>query len=258
MKRIILHGCSGRMGMAVQTEMLLHPDMKIVAGIDKFKIECFGFPVFDSLKECGIKADVVIDFSNAEVVDELLDTCVEKRLALVLCTTGLSQEQLDHVELASKKIPILKSANMSLGINVLQRLIETATKILYSENFDIEIVEKHHRMKMDAPSGTALMLADTVNSSLENALNYRYDRSDIRAERTKNEIGISAIRGGGIVGEHEVIFAGDNEVLSIRHEAFSRDVFAKGAVSAAAYLLHCRAGLHTMQDVISSTVFLVR
>lgn len=251
MKRVILHGCSGRMGMAVQNEVFLYSDMKIVAGIDKFKLDCLGFPVFESLQECEIEADVVIDFSNSEAVDELLDRCVEKGLALVLCTTGLSKEQLKHVELASKKIPILRSANMSLGINVVQRLIETAAKILYSENFDIEIVEKHHRMKMDAPSGTALMLADTIDSSLENTLSYRYDRSEIREERTKEEIGISAVRGGGIVGEHEVIFAGDNEVVSVKHEAFSRDVFAKGAVSAAAYLVHCKAGLYTMQDVIA-------
>lgn len=251
MKKVILHGCAGRMGMAVQKEILLHSDMEIVAGIDKAKIENPKFPVFSSLKECGTEADVVIDFSNSGIVDELMEACVEKGLALVLCTTGLSKEQLNHVELVSKKIPVLKSANMSLGINVVQRLIETAAKILYSENFDIEIVEKHHRMKMDAPSGTALMLADTINSSFENKLNYRYDRSEIRAERTKGEIGISAVRGGGIVGEHEVIFAGDNEVVSVKHEAFSRDVFAKGAVSAASYLVHCKAGLYTMQDVIS-------
>lgn len=251
MKRVILNGCGGRMGLAVQEEIKHNPDMEIVAGIDKVVPENIKFPVFPSLNVCDIEADAVIDFSNASMTDSLLEACEKKGLALVLCTTGLSESQLAHVDRVSEKIAVLKSANMSLGVNVVQRLISTAAKILYAEGFDIEIIEKHHRMKMDAPSGTALMLADTINLSLDHKMCYNYDRSRIRAERNKNDIGISAVRGGGIVGEHEVIFAGDNEMISVKHEAFSRGVFAKGAVFAAAYICDCKPGLYTMQDVIS-------
>lgn len=251
MKRVILHGCGGRMGLAVQNELKDNPDLKLVAGIDKICLETASFPVFSSLQECDVEADVVIDFSNASVTDALLDSCEQKGLALVLCTTGLSKEQLKHVERTALFVPVLKSANMSLGVNIVQRLVSEAARLLYSEGFDIEIIEKHHRMKTDAPSGTAFMLADTINESLENSLDYNLDRSKTRDRRNKSEIGISAVRGGGIVGEHEVIFAGDNELVSVKHEAFSRGVFATGAVLAAAYLVGRKPGLYNMQDVIS-------
>lgn len=250
MKRVILHGCSGKMGIAVYQEMKQAGDMELVAGVDRIAPESADFPVFQSLEECGIEADVVIDFSNSSVTDSLVTTCVKKKLPLVLCTTGLDEAQVNLVKEAALRIPILKSANMSLGVNTVQRLISVAAKLLYSEGFDIEIIEKHHRMKQDAPSGTALMLANSVRSCLTDSVDYIYDRSQVRKAREKNEIGISVIRGGGVVGEHEVIFAADNELVSIKHEAFSRAVFAKGAVVAAGFLAECKPGLYTMQDVL--------
>ena len=194
--------------------------------------------------------DVVIDFSTAKAIDALLDYCVEKKLPVVLCTTGLSEEQLERVAEASKKIAILKSANMSLGINLLLKLLKDAAKVLAPAGYDIEIVERHHNQKLDAPSGTALALADSVNEALDNEYHYVYDRSQVRQKRDKKEIGISAVRGGTIVGNHEVIFAGTDEVIEFTHTAYSRSVFAKGAVEAGKYLAGKEAGMYDMGDVV--------
>ena len=199
------------------------------------------------------EADVVIDFSNALAVDGLLSYCGEKKLPVVLCTTGLSEEQLAQVQCVSEKTAVLKSANMSLGINMLLKLLQDAAKILAPAGFDIELVEKHHNLKVDAPSGTALALADSVNEALGNAYEYVYDRSKERKKREKKEIGISAVRGGTIVGEHEVIFAGADEVIEFKHTAYSKAVFGKGAVEAAKYLAGKQAGLYDMSDVIESS-----
>ena len=203
-----------------------------------------------SVEKCDVDVDVVIDFSTAKAIDALLDYCVEKKLPVVLCTTGLSEEQLERVAEASKKNAILKSANMSLGINLLLKLLKDAAKVLAPAGYDIEIVERHHNQKLDAPSGTALALADSVNEALDNEYHYVYDRSQVRQKRDKKEIGISAVRGGTIVGNHEVIFAGTDEVIEFTHTAYSRSVFAKGAVEAGKYLAGKEAGMYDMGDVV--------
>jgi len=192
----------------------------------------------------------VIDFSNAGAVDELLDYCVKKSLPVVLCTTGLSDEQLKKVDECSEKIAVLKSANMSMGINLLLKLLKDAAKVLAPAGYDIELVEKHHNQKLDAPSGTALALADSINEAMGNEYEYVYDRSQVRKKRDAKEIGISAVRAGTIVGEHEVIFAGTDEVIEFKHTAYSRSVFAKGAVEAGKFLAGQPAGMYDMGDVI--------
>ncbi len=193
---------------------------------------------------------MIIDFSNAAAVDDLLEYCVEKQVPVVLCSTGLSEEQLQKVEEASGKVAVLKSANMSLGINLLLKLLQNATKVLAPAGYDIELVERHHNQKLDAPSGTAIALADSINESMDNTYEYVYDRSQVRKKREAKEIGISAVRGGTIVGEHEVIYAGTDEVIEFKHTAYSRTVFGKGAVEAAKFLAGKEAGRYDMADVI--------
>ena len=193
----------------------------------------------------------MIDFSNAKAVDGLLENCKKRRLPVVLCTTGLSKEQIQKVEDTAKETAVLKSANMSLGINLLMRLLQDAAKVLSPAGYDIEIVEKHHNKKVDAPSGTALALADAINETQDMKYAYSYDRSQERKPREKQEIGISAVRGGTIVGEHEVLFAGEDEVIEFKHTAYSKAVFAKGALEAAKFLAGKPAGKYDMSDVIS-------
>jgi len=250
MVRIIMHGCNGKMGQVISGLVAADSEAEIVAGVDVYDQVANPYPVFKSIEECNVEADAIIDFSNAAGVDKLLDYCVEKQVPVVLCTTGLSEEQLAHVKAASEKVAILKSANMSLGINMLLKLLKEATSILAPAGFDIEIVEKHHNLKLDAPSGTALALADSINEELNNSYEYVYDRSQTRQKRTTKEIGISAVRGGTIVGDHDVIFAGLNEVITFSHQAYSREVFAKGAIQAAKYLAGKPAGYYNMSNVI--------
>ena len=250
MIKIIMNGCNGAMGQTITRIVAEDAEAEIVAGIDVFDEKKNTYPVFKSLKECDVDADVVIDFSATSAVDALLDDAIEKGLPIVLCTTGLSEQQLEKVRVASKQIAILKSANMSLGINMLLKLVQEATKVLAKADFDIEIVEKHHNKKLDAPSGTALALADSINEAMNNQYDYVYDRSQVRQKREKKELGISAVRGGTIVGEHEIIFAGMDEVIEFKHTAYSKAVFAKGSVSAAKFLAGRRAGLYDMSDVI--------
>ena len=250
MVKMIMHGCNGKMGQVITKIVKEDANAEIVAGIDKYMGIPNDYPVFESIEKCDVEADVVIDFSNAAAVDGLLDYCVEKQVPVVLCTTGLSEEQLGKVQEASKKVAVLKSANMSLGVNMLLKLLQDATKILAPAGFDIEIVEKHHNQKVDAPSGTALALADSINAAMDDAYTYIYDRSKVRQKRDKKEIGISAVRGGTIVGEHEVIYAGEDEVIEFKHTAHSKAVFAKGAVEAGKFLKGKGAGLYSMQDVI--------
>ncbi len=250
MVRILMHGCGGRMGRMI-AELLENDDKAgIVAGVDAVGCEGALFPVFGDIADCDVEADVVIDFSNARAADHLLEVCVERGLPVVLCTTGLSGEQQERMREAGKKIAVLKSANMSLGINLLMKLLKEITPVLAEAGFDIEIVEKHHNQKLDAPSGTALALADSVNEAADNAYTYVYDRSQERKLRDRKEIGISAVRGGTIVGDHDVIFAGADEVLTFSHTAYSRAVFGKGAVQAAKFLAGKPAGLYDMADVI--------
>ena len=252
MIKILMHGCNGKMGRMITEIAKQDQDVEIVAGVDKYTAVANEYPVFETISECDVDADAVIDFSNAGAVDELLDYCVEKKLPVVLCTTGLSEEQLARVKEVSEKIAVLKSANMSMGINLLLKLLKDAAKVLAPAGYDMELVEKHHNQKLDAPSGTALALADSMNEALGNEYEYVYDRSQVRKKRDVKEIGISAVRAGTIVGEHEVIFAGTDEVIEFKHTAYSRSVFAKGAVEAAVYLADKPAGLYDMKDVISA------
>ena len=250
MVKILMHGCNGKMGRMITEIVKNEEDAVIAAGVDKFTGIPNDYPVFEEIAQCDVDVDVVIDFSNAGAVDELLDYCVKKSLPVVLCTTGLSDEQLKKVDECSEKIAVLKSANMSMGINLLLKLLKDAAKVLAPAGYDIELVEKHHNQKLDAPSGTALALADSINEAMGNEYEYVYDRSQVRKKRDAKEIGISAVRAGTIVGEHEVIFAGTDEVIEVKHTAYSRSVFAKGAVEAGKFLAGQPAGMYDMGDVI--------
>ena len=250
MIKVMMHGCNGAMGQVISGIIEESESAVMAAGID-FKDDGHNpYPVFKNLEDCNVDVDVIIDFSSSKATDRLLSYVAEKQIPLVLCTTGLSEEQLKKVEETSKKTAILRSANMSLGFNVLLKLVNTAAKVLADADFDIDIVEKHHKLKVDAPSGTALALADAVNEALHNEYEYVYDRSQRRIRRPKKEIGISAVRGGTIVGQHDVIFAGQDEVIEFHHTAYSKAIFGKGAVSAAIYLAGKPAGMYDMSDVI--------
>ena len=250
MVKIIMHGCNGKMGQVI-TDMVKNDDTaEIVAGIDVVDNRDNGYPVFTDIDACVVPADVIIDFAAAVAVDKLLDYSVKHKIPVVLCTTGLSEAQIAKVEEASRKVAVLRSANMSLGINTLMKLLKEAANIFAPAGYDIEIVEKHHNQKVDAPSGTAIALADSINEARNNEYEYVYDRSQVRKKRDKKELGISAVRGGTIVGEHEVIFAGVDEVIEFKHTAYSKSVFAKGAVEAGKYLAGKSAGLYNMSDVI--------
>ena len=252
MTDILLHGCNGRMGQMIAGLLENDADARIVAGVDAYTGRENPFPVFSKIEDCDVKADVVIDFSNAGAVDALLAWCVENRTPVVLCTTGLSEEQLKKVEEAAKETAVLKSANMSVGINLLLKILKEAAPTLAAAGFDIEIVEKHHNRKIDAPSGTALMLADTINETLGNSEVYVYDRHSVRKKREKNEIGIHSVRGGTIVGEHEIIFAGRDEIITLTHTAMSREIFAVGSLNAAMFLCgKTEPGLYQMSNLIA-------
>ena len=253
MVRMIMHGCGGAMGRTIAGLVEKTEGIELVAGIDLHASGQETFPVFASLSECDVPADVVVDFSSAKAVDTLMDVCAEKKLPLVLCTTGLSEEQIAHVSETAKQTAVLRSANMSLGINTLMKLLKDAAKVLAGAGFDVEIVEKHHNQKLDAPSGTALALADASNDAMNDVYHYKYDRSKERAKRDPKEIGISAVRGGSIVGEHDVIFAGTDEVVTFSHTAYSKAIFAKGAIEAAIFLATQKPGLYTMADVIEAS-----
>ena len=250
MVKIIMHGCNGHMGQVISGIVEKDPDAEIVAGIDIADQGKNSYPVFTDIDACQVEADAIIDFSSAKATDKLLEYSAARQIPVVLCSTGLSQEQLAKVEETSRKVAVLKSANMSLGINTLLKLVQDAAKVLAAAGFDLEIVEKHHRLKLDAPSGTALALADSINEAMDNQYHYVYDRSQKREKRDDKEIGISAVRGGTIVGEHEIIFAGQDEVIEFKHTAYSKAIFGKGAVEAAKFLAGKPAGRYDMSDVI--------
>lgn len=250
MTRIIMHGCNGKMGQVITGICKEDDTVEIVAGIDVIDNRDNGYPVFTDISNCDVEADVIVDFAAAAAVDKLLKYAEDKKIPVVLCTTGLSPEQLSKISLVSEKVAILKSANMSLGINAIMKLLKDAIAVFGPAGYDVEIVEKHHNLKVDAPSGTALALADSINEASNNQYEYIYDRSQTRNKRDKRELGISAVRGGTIVGEHEVIFAGIDEVIEIKHTAYSKSVFAKGAVEAAKFLAGKPAGMYNMSDVI--------
>lgn len=254
MLRLILSGCNGRMGRAVEHLCAAQPDLEIAAGFDLLGTGDRDFPVFSSPAEFQGQADAVIDFSSPSALPALLDFCTARRVPVVLATTGYSQEQLAAIDRAAERIPVFRSANMSLGVNVLLALVRQATAALGGD-YDIEIVEKHHNKKVDAPSGTALMLADAAASALPCQPDYVYDRHSVRRARAKEEIGICSVRGGGIVGDHDVLFAGENEVITLSHSAMSREVFASGAIRAARFLSGVASpGLYSMTDLVQATL----
>lgn len=254
MTRVIMHGCNGKMGQVISGLIAADPDVTMAAGVDVRDDGHNSYPVFTDIDKCDVEADCLIDFSAAVAVDKMLDYCVSRRLPCVLCTTGLSEELLARVQEASKSIAVLKSANMSLGINLLLKILKEAAGVLAPAGFDMEIVEKHHNLKVDAPSGTALALADSINEEFGNEYEYVYDRSARREQRPRKEIGISAVRGGTIVGDHDVIFAGADEVITFSHTAYSKAVFGKGAVQAAKFLAGKPNGMYDMSNVIDAQV----
>lgn len=254
MTRIIMRGCNGKMGQSISGIVAADPDTEMVAGIDIRDDGHNPYPVFKSLSECNIEADCLIDFSGVSDFEDMINYCVDKNLPIVLCTTGLSEDQLKMVDEASKKVAILRSANMSMGINLMLKLLKEAAGVLATAGYDIEIVEKHHNLKLDAPSGTALALADAINEEFDNEYEYVYDRSSRRLKRPEKEIGISAVRGGTIVGDHDVIFAGPDEVITFSHSAYSKAVFGKGAVQAAKFLAGKGPGMYNMSNVIEANL----
>lgn len=246
---ILLSGCNGKMGRVIAKAIAERDDCKVVAGIDLNTDASMGFPVFANVAECSVDADVIIDFSHPSVTIPLLDWACEKGIPVMAATTGLGKEQLDAINAASQKIPVFFSANMSLGISLLTELAKKAARVL-GNDFDIEIIEKHHNQKVDAPSGTALMLADAISKELPQEPQYVYDRHSRRAKRSKNEIGIHAIRGGTIVGEHDILFAGHDETITLSHSATSKEVFGTGAINAALFLAGKKPGLYNMADLV--------
>lgn len=250
MRKLIISGVSGRMGQVVYRLAQAHPDWMPVAGLTRRPEQSDGpLPLFSRPEDFKDAADVAIDFSNQAFLQPLLTYCVSRRLPVVLATTGYSEDQQAQIQAASEKIPVFQSANMSVGINALMALVRQAAASL-GRTWDIEIVERHHNQKLDAPSGTALMLASAAREALPFEPEYVYERQSVRRPREKREIGISAVRGGTIVGDHDVIFAGQNEVIELNHRAQSREVFASGALEAAAYLCTQPAGLYSMQDLL--------
>ena len=250
MIKVILNGVNGAMGKVVAELVASDDNMEIVAGVDLNTDTKSVFPIFDDIRKIDIEADAVIDFASVKAVDNLLDFIEEKKISAVICTTGLSDAQIDRIKELSSAVPILRSANMSLGINILSKVLADIAPTLRKAGFDIEIVEAHHRRKLDAPSGTAILLADAVNKNMYEKLEYTYDRSKRHEPRKDDEIGLSSVRGGTIVGDHDVIFAGEDEVISFNHRAYSRKIFANGAISAAKFLVGKSKGLYDMSDVI--------
>ncbi len=238
------------MGRVITSVLEKDESAQIVCGYD-VNTESDSYPVYDDLSKVTQKVDVVIDFSAPCCVESVVEFCGDRRIALVEATTGLSNDQLEKIIALSKRIPVFSSANMSVGVNLLVSLVKKAAAVLEG-NFDIEIIEKHHNQKIDAPSGTALMIADEISSSLKGGVEYVYDRHFVRKKREKKEIGIHSVRGGTIVGEHNVIFAGNDEVIEIKHSATGKEVFAVGAVKAAKFLVGKQPGYYNMEDLVNS------
>lgn len=250
MTRIIMNGCNGKMGQVITRLAAEDSDTEIVAGFDIKDDKENTYPVFTNPEEFEGEADVVIDFSHPSSLTGILSFCKKRKLPVIICTTGLSSEQKEEFKEASKEIPVFFSANMSIGINLLIDLAKKAAKLLEG-SFDIEIVERHHNQKIDAPSGTALAIADGIDEVLSFPAEYVYDRHSVRRKRKNTEIGISAVRGGTIVGDHEVIFAGNDEVIELSHHAHSKEVFAVGAIKAAKFIKGKTAGMYDMNDLIA-------
>lgn len=249
MTNIAICGANGKMGKTIYNCVKDRDDCKVIAGIDLYTEQYADFPIVASPTELPEKPDVIIDFSNPASLDGLLNYCLSAGTPIVVASTGYSDEQITKIRTASEQIPVFFTFNMSLGINLLVQLAKKAAEVL-GDRFDIEIVEKHHNQKLDAPSGTAIMLANAINETMDNSKHYVYDRHSRRQKREKSEIGMHAIRGGTIVGEHDVIFAGNDEVITLSHSAASKTVFAEGSIKAAIFLKDKPAGLYDMQMLI--------
>lgn len=249
MTRIILTGCCGKMGHVIQSIVSSRNDCEIVAGVDVYDSKDCDFPVYSSISEVEQDADALIDFSNPSLLDSILEYGKSTNTSLVIATTGYDDCQKKQIELASKECAVFFTYNYSMGVNLLASLAKKAVEVL-GDGFDIEIIEKHHNQKIDAPSGTALMLADAINEEVDNRMKYEYDRHSKREKRTKNEIGIHAVRGGTIVGEHEIIFAGRDEIITLSHSARSKEIFAVGAVNAAVFMTGKERGMYDMSQLI--------
>lgn len=246
--KVLINGCNGKMGQEVAKQVKLAQDMDVVCGVDRIDTGDNHFPVFTNINNIDILSDVIIDFSVPEATLQILEFAKQKNIPIVIATTGFSDQEMKKIEKYSKNLPIFKSANMSYEISLMAKMVgELALKL---ENSDIEIIETHHNRKIDAPSGTALILADSINDSLKHEMNYEYNRHSKREKRTKKEIGIHSIRGGTEVGKHSVIFFGENESFEITHNCTSRSVFARGAIKAAEFLLHKENGLYSMNDMV--------
>jgi len=250
MINILMCGCNGKMGQVISRMAAQKDGMQVAAGYDKFDGIQNPYPVFTDIKSCDVKVDVMIDFSNPEAFNSILEFAISRKIALVMATTGLSEAQIKLLKDASNTIPVFFSANMSLGVNLLIDLVKKAAKVL-EHNFDIEIIEKHHNQKVDAPSGTALAIADEINSVLSEKQEYIYDRHSRRKKRSKKEIGIHAVRGGTIVGDHSVVFAGNDEIIEVNHIATSKEIFATGALSAAKFMHNKKPGFYNMNDLLA-------
>lgn len=250
MIKIILSGCNGKMGKVISNLVQSSNEFCISSGIDKNLSSDSFYPIFSNILDAGVEGDVILDFSRPDSLDNLLTYAKTKNLPLVLCTTGYSEEDLTKINNASKEIPIFRSANMSIGINILNNILNNISAFLYKD-FDIEIIEKHHNQKVDSPSGTALLLGNTIKASIDEETKYVHGREGL-AKRQHKEIGMHAVRGGSIIGDHEIIFAGQGEVIELKHSAISRDVFAIGALKACGFMYKKGNGLYNMDDVISS------
>lgn len=252
MVKIAITGANGKMGKVIANLVSQRDDCVVTAGIDINDTPNENFPVVKNFFDIKEKPDVIIDFSHPSALEGLLSYCTMNSVPLVAATTGYTQEQIASIKKAAEQIPVFFTFNMSLGINLLVELAKRAVNVL-GGSFDIEIVEKHHNLKKDAPSGTAIMIAEAINKELDNKMQYVYDRHSVRKQREANEIGMHAIRGGTIVGEHDIIFAGHDEVITLSHSAASKEVFANGSINAAVYLSTCEKGLYDMSDLLSNT-----
>jgi 4-hydroxy-tetrahydrodipicolinate reductase len=249
MIKVLLVGCSGKMGKVILACSEKLDTLEITAGVDRKEDTSLKFPIFKSIDDCNLPVDVILDFSRPDSLDGILEFASSKKVPVVLCTTGYSEEQIEKIRLFSEQNAIFRSANMSIGINVINNLLKNISSLLY-EDFDIEIIERHHNQKVDAPSGTALLLGDTIKEAIKENTNYVHGRNG-NHKREHSEIGVHAIRGGSIVGEHEIIFAGEGEVIELKHTALSREVFAVGALKACLFMAKQKAGLYNMDDVLN-------
>ncbi len=254
MTNVLIWGIGGRMGKTLLNCLNNNQNTNAIGGVDKFANKAeYSIPIFNSVSEINVKADVIIDFSRAEAIYDILPYAKENKIPVVLCTTGYSELDLDYINEMSKELPLFKSSNMSIGINLLIDLVKKATTLL-GENFDIELIEQHHNVKVDSPSGTALSIAQAINEEMNNTLEFKFGRHDNNERRKKNELGIHAVRGGTVVGRHEVLFLGNDETITIKHEANSKAVFAEGAVKASIYMSSITTpGIYSMKDLIEAT-----